>query len=227
MISSFSKNLPGGQSIGRVVFIALIIAALTIGAVCIWNAVQWLDKPFPGFLVNQRMVVGYIGQYHWTGTQAGLKYPDKILRANGKEVSSAKVLEEIVLNTKVGTPIQYQVKREAEVISVTVPTMRFTGIDLVDLRHHFFPGHLLSFARNYRISSQARCDDQLGFFCACLLQGVSSFVSFDLETTHFGFVRLIFSTMPFCLLSFSISACCSPKDRGWSTNVRVFSLFPI
>jgi len=191
MISSFSKNLSGGQSIGRVVFIALILAALTIGAVCIWNAVQWIDKPFPGFLVNQRMVVGYIGQYHWTGTQAGLKYPDKILRANGKEVSSAEALEEIVLNTKVGTPMQYEVKREAEVIRVTIPTMRFTGIDLaMTFGILFFQGilYLLIGVVVYMLKPDTKVS--WVFSMACLLQGVSSFMSFDMESTHFGFVRL-------------------------------------
>ncbi len=137
------------------------------------------------------MVVGYIGQYHWTGTQAGLKYPDKILRANGKEVSSAEALEEIVLNTKVGTPMQYEVKREAEVIRVTIPTMRFTGIDMVmTFGILFFQGILYLLIGVVVFMLKPDTKVSWVFSMACLLQGVSSFMSFDMESTHFGFVRL-------------------------------------
>ena len=51
-------------------------------------ASRWIDRPFAGFLMNERMVPGNVGRYEWTGTQAGLRYPDKILAVNGRPVAS-------------------------------------------------------------------------------------------------------------------------------------------
>jgi len=191
MTSSFFKGLSGRQYISRIIFIAIILSALTIGSVCIWNAMQWVDKPFPGFLINQRMVVGYIGQYHWTGTQAGLKHPDKILMVGDREVSSAREIEEAVRNTETGTPIHYKVQKGAEVTEVTVPTMRFTGIDLfMTFGILFSQGVLYLFLGIVVYILKPDTKVSWVFSTACFLQGVSSFMSFDMESTHFGFVRL-------------------------------------
>jgi len=190
MTSSFFKGLSGRQYVSRIIFIAIILSALTIGAVCIWNALQWIDKPFPGFLVNQRMVVGYIGQYHWTGTQAGLKHPDKILTANDKEVSSATELEEIVRNTAIGDKITYHVTRGSQVDEIVVPTMRFTGMDLaMTFGILFSQGVLYLFLGIVVFILKPDTKVSWVFCLASFFQGISSFMSFDMESTHFGFVR--------------------------------------
>lgn len=188
---SFFKGVSRKQFFGRIVFVGITLAALTIGAICLWNAVQWIDTPFPGFLVNQRMVVGYIGQYHWTGTQAGLKHPDKIVRADEREVTTASDLEAIVRGVPIGTPILYHVERDSEVIRVTVPTMRFTAVDLsMTFGVLFFQGLLYVLLGIVVFILKPDTAVSWVFSTACLLLGISSFMSFDLESTHFGFVRL-------------------------------------
>jgi serine phosphatase RsbU (regulator of sigma subunit) len=184
------KGLSARQLTARIIFASMILCALIIGAICLRNAIRWIDKPFPGFLINQRMVVGYIGQYYWTGTQGGLKNPDKILKANDRVLSSAKDLEKIVSNVRIGDPVKYAIEREGKVVEVTIPTMRYSlsglimtfGIFfLLGLLYVMLGGTVFILKPNEKVSWV--------FFIACFLQGISSFASFDMETTHFGFVR--------------------------------------
>ncbi len=172
------------------IFCGIILVALLVGAISIWNAVTWMTEPFPGFLLNQRMVVGYIGQYNWTGTQAGLRNPDKIIKANDRTVSSAKELQEVIRRAGVGHPVTYMVDRGGEVISKTVSVMLFTGVDLLmTFGILFFLGscYLIIGITVFVLKPDTKVS--WVFFLACLLLAVSNFASFDIESTHFGFAR--------------------------------------
>ncbi len=184
------KGLTKKQIISRTIFFVIILFALVVGAVCIRNALQWIDKPFPGFLLNQRMVVGYIGQYYWTGTQAGLKYPDKILKANNIAISSTDDIDKIIINKNIGDPVTYSVERGGKIIEVTIPTMRFTITDLLmTFGIIFFLGILYVLIGAIVFVLKPDTTVSWVFLTGCFLQGISSFVSFDMETTHFGFIR--------------------------------------
>ena len=151
-----------------------------------------MDKPFPGFLLNQRMVVGYIGLRHWTGTDAGLKYPEKILKANGRSISSRKDLEEALSAAKIGEPIRYSVDKGGKREEVEVPTMRFTASDLLlTFGIFFFLGFLYLFTGATVFVLKPDTMVSWLFYSGCLLQGISSFISFDMESTHLGFFRLM------------------------------------
>lgn len=186
----YFKSLSRKQIASRIIFYVLIISALAVSAICLKNAIEWVDKPFPGFLLNQRLVVGYIGQYHWTGTRAGLRSSDKILKVNDLAISSTKELEGIILKTKIGEPVKYHVERDNKVLEAVIPTMRFTQQDLlVTFGIFLFIGMLYLLLGIVVFVLKPDTTVSWVFFLGCFLQGISSFVSFDLETTHFGFVR--------------------------------------
>lgn len=105
------SGLSFGQMASRLGFFAIIGSALIITALCTVIAFKWVGEPFPGFLLNQRMLVANTGLYHWAGVQAGLKFPDKIASANGRVLHSVKDLEEVLQNTSVGEHISYSVIR--------------------------------------------------------------------------------------------------------------------
>ena len=177
---------------GRGLFCSLILSVLILSGICLWNAVRWMEKPFPGFLLNQRMVVGYVGLRHWTGTEAGLKYPEKILNANGRSISSRKDLEEVLSAAGIGEPIRYSVDRNGERLAVEVPTMRFTVSDLLlTFGIFFFLGFLYLFTGTTVFVLKPDTTVSWLFFSGCLLESISSFISFDMESTHFGFFRLM------------------------------------
>jgi class 3 adenylate cyclase len=184
------RRLSKRQIAGRLAFGAIIAAALLIGAISVWNALTLLNKPFPGFLLNQRMVVGYIGQYNWTGTQAGLRNPDKILKANDRSVSSTKELQEVIRSAGVGHPVKYAVERDGKIITRNVSVMLFTAVDLLmTFGILFFLGSVYLIIGITVFILKPDIKVSWVFFTACFLLAVSNFVSFDIESTHFGFVR--------------------------------------
>src|SRR5207302_8728148 len=83
------------EIISRIVFLGMILMVLIISIVCLVLAIKFTDKPFAGFLLNERMVPGNVGRPHWTGRQGQLKYLDKILKVNDQPVSSMKDLEKV------------------------------------------------------------------------------------------------------------------------------------
>src|SRR5881296_960030 len=175
----------------RVVFMALILMAVSVSMICPVLAVQWANKPFAGFLVNERMVPGNVGQYHWTGTEAGLNYQDKILKANDQPLSSRNDLDKVVRSVTVGTPIRYLVDRGGAVRDLTIPTMLFTWADLlVIFGVTFFSG--LAFLLIGAIVFLVKPDTKASwaFLLACFFLGVYTITVFDVQSTHRGFIRL-------------------------------------
>lgn len=125
-------NLLSTKSAFRgLLFIGLVLVALIINILCITNNIKWIDRPFAGFMINQRIIFTNVGQSQWTGIRAGLRYPDKILKANDKPISSLKDLQDIINKSGVGEQIRYSLDRAGQVIEVTIPTMRFTWLDFI------------------------------------------------------------------------------------------------
>src|SRR5207237_1434292 len=83
-----------------------VILFLVIDLACTYLALSFVNKPFTGFLFNPRMRVGSLGPLHWTGVQAGLIYPDKLLKANDVIIASKADLDKVVAAVPVGTPIR-------------------------------------------------------------------------------------------------------------------------
>lgn len=179
------KGLSAKQVVSRIIFYLMILSVLLIGSICVRNAAKWIDKPFAGFLMNQRMVVGFFKQYYWTGTEAGLRYPDKILKANNKNISSMKDLDEVIANTNIGDPIRYSVEREGKIIGVTIPSMRFSGTDFWMIYGPYILEGILYLIIGL-IVFILKPDTEVSwvYLLGCFIQGASSFTSFDAESTH-------------------------------------------
>ena len=184
------KTLSNRQIASRVLFALIIAVVLTTCGICSWNALKLLGKPFPGFFFNERMAVGAMGQPHWTGMEAGLKTYDRVVRANDKEMHGIRDLEEVVRRGEIGDQVNYSMERDGRSFEVPIPTMRFEWTDLM-----LTFGIVLFFSMVYLIIGLVvfviKPDTEVSwvFFSACMLQSLSSVISFDVEATHLGFVR--------------------------------------
>ena len=186
------------ELLGKVVFWIIIVSFLVVGTTVTINAVQWVNKPFPGFLINERMAVAPVARYHWTGNVAGLKYPDKILAANDEAVLSKAELEEIIARSHVGVPIIYQVERAGTRFTVTAPTMRFTWIDLFNaFATTFVAGvaFMLIGVVVFIMKPNISVSWTLLIFCTFL--SLWSLTIFDISSTHFGFIHFYLAANAF------------------------------
>lgn len=208
------KGRSSREIISRIVFFGIILIVLIMSTICVMNAIQWVNKPFAGFLINERMVLGNVGQYHWTGTRAGLKFPDKILKANGKIISSMRDLEEVVNNTEIGNLITYSVERGGEIIEVGIPNMRFTLADLFMIFGvTFLSGiiYLLIGVVVFIMKPDTRVS--WAFFLACSFLSIFAITSFDIQSTHYGFIHVYLLVNTFFPAAFIHLSLVFPEKR--------------
>jgi class 3 adenylate cyclase len=123
------RGLNRTEHVSRLVFTSLVLLSLTLGILCFLNTAKLVNKPFAGFLINRRLIVSNAGQYSWPGIKEGLKYPDKILKINGVNISSIEELKKKINATPVGKLIAYSIKRQGQIIELKIPTMIFSWND--------------------------------------------------------------------------------------------------
>ena len=118
--------------------VSALAAALLAVLLAFWiliaslaRVVVHVDEPFPGVLANHRLVVTNTGQYDWTGSTAGLKYPDKILAVDGTPVDSLEALYSTLEGWDAGVEFYYSIKRGNETLEVEVPSMEFSWADFL------------------------------------------------------------------------------------------------
>jgi class 3 adenylate cyclase len=124
------SNLSRKQFTGRTFFLVIVLAFFLISGLAVIEGIKWVGQNFAGFLITPRIVVANNGLHYWSGMKAGLKYPDKILSANGQNISSIGDLKNVIKATKVGDPILFTVDRNGEKLEVAIPTARFSWLDL-------------------------------------------------------------------------------------------------
>ncbi len=103
-----------------------VLVAFWILVVSLTRVVVLVDEPFPGILANHRLVVTNTGQYDWTGSTAGLRYPDKILAVDDARVDSLDALYSTLQGWEPGVDFYYTIKRGDETLEVEVPSMKFS-----------------------------------------------------------------------------------------------------
>jgi class 3 adenylate cyclase len=183
--------LQGRQILGRLVLAAILTSVILISAIGVVKAASWVNRPFAGFLVNERLVLGNIGQYHWTGSIAGLQWPDKIVGANGQPIRSMRELQGVAQGVPLGTPIVYTIERDGGRRDVTVPTMRFSWNDLImTFGVTFVAGWIYVLIGLAVFLLKPDTKISWAFFVACVSLSLFAITSFDIQSTHAGFIRI-------------------------------------
>lgn len=184
------RGLSLRERYSRIAFLGMVMIVLVITAICLINAIKWIDKPFPGFLVNYRLVMQDIGQESWTGKQAGLRYPDKILKADNRIISSVSVLEDVINNTGVGTPINYTIERNNQIVELTIPVMRFTVFDfLLAFGSFLFVGIVYLAIAVVVFILKPDTNVSWAHFLLCILLGMFNITMVDVIAIHYGLDR--------------------------------------
>jgi class 3 adenylate cyclase len=225
---SISANqLSSREKVSRIFFLFILLVFMTVTFICVFNALDWVGKTFPGFLLNERMVVAPIGQYHWSGSRAGLKYPDKIITADGKPVPTMMELKGVLRNKPVGETVTYTVERGEEVFEVSLLTMRFSWLDLsVAFGTTFIAGlaYMLIGAVVYILKPDKIVSWSL--VIACFFLGLWSITTFDMQSTHFGFIRfylLAAAVFPAALVHFSLFF---PEPKNFAVKHPKIQILP-
>jgi signal transduction histidine kinase len=117
-----------------------VIAYITIGlslVLCVNSLIQGfrsIGKPFPGFLLYNNLLVSQVTLPSWSQRgKSGLESYDQIIKVDGREVSRSYAAYDIVAEKPIGTPITYLLSRDSDLIEATLPSMKFTISDYLQV----------------------------------------------------------------------------------------------
>ncbi len=89
----------------RTTFVLLLAVALQLVLLAPILAINWSNEPFPGFLVEQTLVVTDANGQGWTGQQAGITYPQKVTQIGSIAVQTADEFNKAIKSYAIDTEI--------------------------------------------------------------------------------------------------------------------------
>ncbi len=177
----------------RVIMGTLTGFCVLIGIISGLQALEWVHKPFPGFLLNQRMVVPGVLRAQWTGYEAGLRDFERVLSVNGQTLASFKELLVLIAERPMGTPLTYEIQGAQGVRSLSIPTMKFSlndflvmwGIPYIVGWTFLGLGVVVYVLKPEALTARV-------FGGACFLFALFELLAFDIVAVHGGFLSLFF-----------------------------------
>ena len=117
----------------RAALCALLFVLGLITLVCVRASLDWIDKPFNGFLMGRNRIVAPIDLPSWSGRSAGIPYWWQLTAINGATVSTTSEAQEIARRAGKDASLQYAFSNGSTIVERTIPVMVFTVADWVGL----------------------------------------------------------------------------------------------
>lgn len=105
-------------------FLTGFLALVLLGQTAVLSG-RRLNQAFPGFFVHQNLTVGPYSVPGWGGTAAGLQSLDRIVSIDGRQLNTRAGLYDRVRSLPAGSQINYQVRRDAQLLELTIPSKNF------------------------------------------------------------------------------------------------------
>jgi hypothetical protein len=161
--------------------IAAIMAPIT--------AIQWSARPFPGFLVEQTLVIPGVAGKDWTGLKLGLHYPMRVIQLNSLPIQNPAEYAKFFTTARLG-----------QMISITTDqpdgkTYNFPAVELIqfpsqDLLRLFWLSYLVGLIYLflgvwiYRLRGGTAAGRAFAYFCSCA--AIVNMLIFNVWTVHTG-----------------------------------------
>lgn len=169
----------------------MLVGALTLLVFCFTPiyALTWSLQPFPGFMVEQTLIVSDSIGDGWPGRLAGMTYPERIQTIGNRQIGTPAELRTALNAAKVG--------QELDVITVTpngeqhtYANLRLIQFSRADLMRLFWLPTLVGLAYlvmgAWVLQVRGRSTAGRAFAYFCFMAAIASGLLFDLTTTHVG-----------------------------------------
>ncbi|HLF25940.1 MAG TPA: adenylate/guanylate cyclase domain-containing protein [Anaerolineae bacterium] len=182
-------NVTRTDHAARWITLAAFAGALTAFLVIPILALSWSARPFPGFVVEQTLVVADVDGDGWSGRQAGLNYPQRVTHLAGRAVNTSAEFDAVISNTPPGQSIEVRTVLPDGLARV-YPAVALRSLSMRDLARLFWLpygvglAYLVIGAWVYRVRGNTRPGRAFAFFSTCA--ALTSALLFDLSTTHAG-----------------------------------------
>ena len=175
--------------IGRYFVLAVLLLAIVAAIFAPIAARNWSKNPFPGFLVEQSLVITDISGEGWTGLGSGLNYPMKITQINNYFIRTPADYQRFFSNATVGRVVSIytlQPDGEAQVFS-SVKIITFPKQDI--LRLFWLPygiGLIYLFLGLWVYARRGKTGAGRAFTYATASAAIVNMLIFNVWTSHQG-----------------------------------------
>ncbi len=182
-------SLSRTDRLSRWITLTAFVLALVTFLVAPISALRWSRQPFPGFVVEQTLVVADYDGANWSGRLAGLGFPQRVTHLGGRAVPTAAEFNAILSSLETGGQVEVQTVLP-DGSSRVVPAVQLGRFPFSDLARLFLLpysaglAYLAVGAWVYRVHGGARPGRAFAHFCAWT--AITIGLIFDLITTHHG-----------------------------------------
>lgn len=153
------------------------------------SALRYAQRPFPGFMLEQTLVIAGTSGMGWTGQAQGLAFPQRVITLDGQPVPNAAAYEQLLQSRRVGQSIQVRTETPNGEVSdfLEVRLIQFPVRDFLRLFWLPYSIGLVYIALGgwiYWLRGRTGAGRAFAYFCASA-STVNSFM-FDIWTTHLG-----------------------------------------
>lgn len=168
---------------------SLLVAALLVMLVTPFLAISWSKRPFPGFVVEQTLVISNLGGEEWSGRKFGLNYPQRVSAIQGNPVSTLADFNQAISELHVGSfaSIRTISPDDTSNLYILIDISRFPTADLVRLFWLPYAIGLVYLVLGiwvYRLRGSTQEGRTFADLSACA--AIVTGLTFDLSTTHLG-----------------------------------------
>jgi class 3 adenylate cyclase len=171
--------MKGRFRLSSILFYGISGIVVLVAIISFINALSWINKPFPGFLVYKDPVLGSFGP------KAGLKYLDRIVTVDGQPIRDGNEIVQAARAKRAGTPVKYLVETKGERREIAIPVAIFTLKDFLFIFFTIFLGGLIFYALGFIVYFM-KPNMRLSwiFLLAMFGQAIYMVTGFEIQSTY-------------------------------------------
>ncbi len=192
----YKINVKRPFRLSSIIFYGISSLVAVVCIVSFVNALSWINKPFPGFLIYKYPYVGSMNRSDWPGMKAGLRLLDKIITADGMIIRQGRELISVVREKAPGTIINYAVESKGQIRKVAIPTAIFGLTDFFMAYVVPLFGGIVFFGLGFIVYLlKPNTSTSWVFFLSGLAVSIYMFTGFEMQSTY-HFVHLNYLINP-------------------------------
>lgn len=149
-----------------------LLCVLAVFAVCLVNALTWLDRPFPGFLVLENGIVVSIGRAEWAHARYRSLPFARVLAVDGHPVTGGREVHAYVSAAGRGKRIAYTFRQGRDIFRLALRTRPFERADFTELFAAMLGVGLLMVMVSAWVVARRPAPETRALFFVCLAIGL-------------------------------------------------------
>ena len=162
-----------------------LVPVLALFAVCLANAVAWIDRPFPGFFVLENGIVVSIGRAEWAHARYRSLPFARVLAVDGQPVSGGREVQAYVKAAGVGKSIAYTFRQGTDIFRLALRVRLFGRGDFLETFASFLGvGLLMVLAGAVVVALRPDAPETRALFAVCSAIGLILITSPDMYSPY-------------------------------------------